>query len=100
MRFYSLRTWLRYIFALRFTKQLLFHWWGMVIIRNWRKDERNKAFIKALKRMWPRPTARHGARRRPRERRRDAGADDAAHGRRSHRRWLSGRGGQDGRVSS
>jgi anaerobic magnesium-protoporphyrin IX monomethyl ester cyclase len=56
MRFYSLRTWLRYIFTLQFTKQLLFHGWGMVIIRNWRRDERNKAFIKALKRMWPRPT--------------------------------------------
>jgi anaerobic magnesium-protoporphyrin IX monomethyl ester cyclase len=56
MRFYSLRTWLKYIFTFRFTKQLLFHGWGMVIIRNWRKDERNKAFIKALKRMWPRPT--------------------------------------------
>jgi radical SAM superfamily enzyme YgiQ (UPF0313 family) len=63
MRFYSLRTWLRYIFTLKFTKQLIFHGWGMVIIRNWRKDERNKAFIKALKRIWPRPTppgtARH-----------------------------------------
>jgi anaerobic magnesium-protoporphyrin IX monomethyl ester cyclase len=58
MRFYSLRTWLRYIFTLQFTKQLLFHWWGMMIIRNWRRDERNKAFIKALKRMWPRPTPR------------------------------------------
>ena len=58
MRFYSLRTWLGYIFTLQFTKQLLFHWWGMAIIRNWRKDERNKAFIKALKRMWPRPTPR------------------------------------------
>jgi radical SAM superfamily enzyme YgiQ (UPF0313 family) len=58
MRFYSVRTWLRYIFALKFTKQLMFHWWGMVIIRNWRKDERNKAFIKALKRMWPNPTPR------------------------------------------
>jgi len=56
MRFYSLRTWLRYIFTFQFTKQLLFHGWGMVIIRNWRRDERNKAFIKALKRMWPRPT--------------------------------------------
>jgi radical SAM superfamily enzyme YgiQ (UPF0313 family) len=56
MRFYSLHTWLRYIFALKFTKQLLFHWWGMVIIHNWRSDERNKAFIKALKRMWPQPT--------------------------------------------
>ena len=58
MRFYSLRTWLRYIFALKFTKQLMFHWWGMVIIRNWRKDERNKSFIKALQRMWPDPTPR------------------------------------------
>ena len=56
MRFYSLRTWLKYIFTFRFTKQLLFHGWGMVIIRNWRRDERNKAFIAALKRMWPRPT--------------------------------------------
>jgi len=56
MKFYSLRTWLKYIFTFRFTKQLLFHGWGMVIIRNWRRDERNKAFIAALKRMWPRPT--------------------------------------------
>ena len=56
MEFYSLRTWLKYIFTFRFTKQLLFHGWGMVIIRNWRKDERNKAFIATLKRMWPRPT--------------------------------------------
>jgi anaerobic magnesium-protoporphyrin IX monomethyl ester cyclase len=56
MRFYSLRTWLRYIVTLKFTKQLLFHFWGMVIIRNWRKDERNKAFIQRLKRMWPKPT--------------------------------------------
>jgi anaerobic magnesium-protoporphyrin IX monomethyl ester cyclase len=54
MRFYSLRTWLKYVFTFRFTKQLLFHSWGMVIIRNWRHDERNKAFIKALKRL-PRP---------------------------------------------
>ena len=35
----------------------------MVIIRNWRRDERNKAFIKALKRMWPRPTPRGTVRR-------------------------------------
>ncbi len=56
MRFYSLRQWLRYVFTFRFTKQLLFHSWGMVIIRNWRRDERNKAFIKALKRL-PRPQA-------------------------------------------
>jgi hypothetical protein len=45
-------------FTLQFTKQLLFHGWGMVIIRNWRRDERNKAFIRTLKRMWPRPTPR------------------------------------------
>ncbi len=62
MRFYSLRTWLRYIFALKFTKQLMFHWWGMVIIRNWRKDERNKAFIERLRRMWPKPTPPSGVR--------------------------------------
>jgi len=49
MRFYSLRQWLGYVFTFRFTKQLLFHGWGMVIIRNWRRDARNKAFIKALK---------------------------------------------------
>ncbi len=62
MRFYSLRTWLRYIFTLKFTKQLLFHFWGMVIIRNWRRDERNKAFIQRLKRMWPQPTQPSGVR--------------------------------------
>ena len=46
------------MFTFRFTKQLLFHGWGMVIIRNWRRDERNKAFIKALKRLpRPRPTS-------------------------------------------
>ena len=61
MRFYSLRTWLKYIFTFRFTKQLVFHGWGMVIIRNWRRDARNKAFIATLKRMWPRPTPSHGA---------------------------------------
>ena len=63
-RFYSLRTWLKYVFTFQFTKRLLFHSWGMVIVRNWRKDERNKAFIAALKRMWPRPTPpgqAHGA---------------------------------------
>jgi len=63
MRFYSLRTWLGYIFTLQFTKQLLFHGWGMVIIRNWRRDARNQAFIKALKRKWPRPTPRGTVRR-------------------------------------
>jgi anaerobic magnesium-protoporphyrin IX monomethyl ester cyclase len=58
MRFYSLRTWLTYIGTLRFTRQLAYHWWGMVIIRTWRRDARNKAFIRQLKRMWPRPTVR------------------------------------------
>jgi anaerobic magnesium-protoporphyrin IX monomethyl ester cyclase len=55
-KFYSLRTWLKYVFTFQFTKKMLFHTWGMVIVRNWRKDKRNKAFIAALKRMWPRPT--------------------------------------------
>ena len=57
-RFYSLRTWFKYVFTLQFTKRLLFHGWGMVIVRAWRRDERNKAFVKTLKRMWPRPTPR------------------------------------------
>jgi len=58
MRFYSLRTWLRYVFTLQFTRQLLYHWWGMAIIRDWRRDARNKAFMERLKRMWPQPTPR------------------------------------------
>jgi len=62
-RFYSIRTWLKYVFTFQFTKRLLFHGWGMVIVRAWRRDERNKAFIKALKRMWPRPTPRGSVRR-------------------------------------
>ncbi len=61
-RFYSLRTWLKFVFTFQFTKRLLFHGWGMVIVRAWRRDERNKAFIKALKRMWPKPTPRGSAR--------------------------------------
>jgi anaerobic magnesium-protoporphyrin IX monomethyl ester cyclase len=53
-RFYSKRQWLKLLVTFRFTK-LLFHGWGMWIIRNWRKDERNKAFMAALKRLpWPR----------------------------------------------
>jgi len=60
-RFYSLRTWLKYVFTFQFTKRLLFHGWGMVIVRAWRRDQRNKAFVKALKRMWPRPTPRRSA---------------------------------------
>jgi len=58
MGFYSLRAWLRCIFTLRSGRQLLYCWWGMVIIRSWRKDARNKAFVAALKRMWPHPTLR------------------------------------------
>ena len=61
MRFYSLRTWLRYVFTFQFTRQLLYHWWGMVIIHNWRKDARNKAFVQRLKRMWPQSTQHHAA---------------------------------------
>jgi radical SAM superfamily enzyme YgiQ (UPF0313 family) len=57
MRFYSLRAWLRSIFALRFTRQLLWHWWGRAILRNWRRDVRNKAFMATLKRMSPRSTS-------------------------------------------
>ena len=56
MRFYSLRAWLRCMFVVRSAQKSLFHWWGMAIIRRWRRDERNKAFVQALKRMWPDPT--------------------------------------------
>jgi len=56
MRFYSLRAWLRCMFVVRSAQKSLFHWWGMVILRRWRRDERNKAFVRALKRMWPNPT--------------------------------------------
>jgi anaerobic magnesium-protoporphyrin IX monomethyl ester cyclase len=53
MRFYSLRQWLKYFFTFRFTK-LLFQGWGWWIVRTWRKDERNKAFMRALKHFrWP-----------------------------------------------
>jgi radical SAM superfamily enzyme YgiQ (UPF0313 family) len=57
MRFYSLRTGLRHIFTLRFTHQLLYHWWGRAIIRSWRRDARNRAFMATLKRMAPRLTS-------------------------------------------
>ena len=53
-RFYSKRQWLKLLVTFRFTR-LIFHGWGMFIIRNWRKDERNKTFMAALKRLpWPR----------------------------------------------
>jgi len=56
MRFYSLRQWLKYFFTFRFAK-LLFQGWGWWIIRTWRKDERNKAFMNALKTLRWRPEA-------------------------------------------
>jgi radical SAM superfamily enzyme YgiQ (UPF0313 family) len=58
MRFYSVRTWLRYVLTFRFTKQLLFHTWGRIIVRNWRRDERNRDFVAWLKRRYPLPTPR------------------------------------------
>ena len=57
MRFYSLRMWLRSIFTLQFTRRLLWHWWGRAIIRNWRKDARNQAFLATLKCMSSRTTS-------------------------------------------
>jgi len=50
MRFYSKRQWLKLLVTLRFTK-LLFAGWGVWIVRAWRKDARNKAFLEALKRL-------------------------------------------------
>jgi len=57
LRFYSLRAWLRSVLALPLHQQLLWHWWGRAIIRNWRRDARNRAFLAALKRMAPRPAS-------------------------------------------
>ena len=56
MRFYSLRAWLRCVFVVRSAQRALFHWWGMHIIRNWRRDEANKAFLKTLRQMRPHST--------------------------------------------
>jgi anaerobic magnesium-protoporphyrin IX monomethyl ester cyclase len=50
MRFYSLRQWLKYFFTFNFAK-LLFQSWGWYIVRTWRKDERNKAFLLTLKKI-------------------------------------------------
>ncbi len=47
MRFYSLRQWMKYFLTFRFTK-LLFQSWGWWIVRTWRKDERNQAFMQWL----------------------------------------------------
>lgn len=49
-RFYSKRQWLKLLVTFRFTK-LLFHSWGVWIIRTWRRDARNKAFMRSLKRL-------------------------------------------------
>jgi radical SAM superfamily enzyme YgiQ (UPF0313 family) len=50
MRFYSLRVWLKYLFTFRFAS-LEFQTWGQSILRAWRKDERNKDYLRALKRL-------------------------------------------------
>ena len=50
VRFYSLRQWLKYLFTFRFAK-LVLQTWGYSIVRAWRKDKRNKAYMKALKRL-------------------------------------------------
>jgi anaerobic magnesium-protoporphyrin IX monomethyl ester cyclase len=50
VRFYSLRVWLKYLFTFRFAK-LMLQTWGYSIVRAWRKDERNKDYLKALKRL-------------------------------------------------
>ena len=50
MRFYSLRVWLKYLFTFRFAG-LAFQTWGQSILRAWRKDERNKDYLRALKRL-------------------------------------------------
>jgi anaerobic magnesium-protoporphyrin IX monomethyl ester cyclase len=57
MRFYSKRQWLKMLVTFSFTK-LLFHSWGMWIIRGWRKDVSNKAFMAALQRL-PHPRLWH-----------------------------------------
>ncbi len=63
-RFYSVRNWLRALVKLEGAKHLLFHGWGIVIVRAWRKDQGNRDFMKALKQLkLPRwvPGARHDA---------------------------------------
>ena len=53
MRFYSLRQWAKYFFTFRFTK-LLFQTWGWWIVRTWRKNKANQAFMQYLKKI-PKP---------------------------------------------
>ncbi len=55
MKFYSLRQWAKYFFTFRFTK-LLFQTWGWWIVRMWRKNKANQAFMASLKKL-PRPHA-------------------------------------------
>jgi hypothetical protein len=50
MKFYSLRQWAKYFFTFRFTK-LLFQSWGWWIIRMWRKNKANQAFMQSLKKL-------------------------------------------------
>jgi len=48
-RFYGLRRWLAFLLTFRFRK-LFFQTWGHGIVRSWRKDERNRDYLRALKR--------------------------------------------------
>jgi radical SAM superfamily enzyme YgiQ (UPF0313 family) len=50
MRFYSLRQWAKYFFTFQFTK-LLFQSWGWWIVREWRKNKANQAFMQNLKKL-------------------------------------------------
>jgi len=48
-RFYGLKRWLGFLLTFRF-RRLFFQTWGYGIVRSWRKDQRNKDYVKALKR--------------------------------------------------
>ena len=50
MKFYSLRQWAKYFFTFRFTK-LLFQSWGWWIVRMWRKNKANQAFMQSLQKL-------------------------------------------------
>ena len=63
VRFYSLRQWFKFLVTFRFAK-LVLQSWGYSIVRSWRKDERNKAYVRALKRLHlPKPPKLSKARR-------------------------------------
>ena len=47
------RQWAKYFFTFRFTK-LLFQTWGWWIVRTWRKNKANQAFMQSLRKL-PRP---------------------------------------------